>query len=128
MIEIHIPHASEWWVAVEPPNKILHVVSTLSRLVGSPGFDARAKYTLEKAAAAAQADIDAGCFAVVHYSDDTNAQGRPKRPTDETPVDDDSDPAARALDAKRGLARAAKMTRERREIARAAARKRWSKP
>jgi hypothetical protein len=42
---------------------------------------------------------------------------------------DGKDPAAKALGAKGGAARAAKMSPERRtEIARAAAAKRWSKP
>ncbi|MEP9352103.1 RNA-binding protein [Xanthobacter sp. KR7-65] len=44
-----------------------------------------------------------------------------------TPVDDGKDPAAKALGAKGGKARAAGMTPERRaEIARKAAAKRWS--
>jgi hypothetical protein len=45
---------------------------------------------------------------------------------DEAPADDGKDPAAKALGAKGGAARAAKMTPERRaEIARKAAAKRW---
>ncbi len=65
----------------------------------------------------------------------------PKRPRDpnqlarsivdivtEGEPDDGKDPAAKALGAKGGAARAAKMTRERRaEIARTAAAKRWAK-
>lgn len=47
---------------------------------------------------------------------------------DGPPDDDGKDPAAKALGAKGGAARAAKMTPERRaEIARAAAAKRWAK-
>lgn len=47
---------------------------------------------------------------------------------DGEPVDDGKDPAAKALGAKGGAARAKAMTPERRaEIARAAAAKRWSK-
>jgi len=46
---------------------------------------------------------------------------------DEAPADDGKDPAAKALGAKGGAARAKSMTPERRaEIARAAAAKRWS--
>lgn len=45
---------------------------------------------------------------------------------DDTPEDDGKDPAAKALGAKGGNARAASMTPERRaEIAKAAAAKRW---
>lgn len=45
-----------------------------------------------------------------------------------TPVDDGKDPAAKALGAKGGAARAKAMTPERRaEIAKAAAAKRWSR-
>lgn len=45
------------------------------------------------------------------------------------PVDDGKDPAAKALGAKGGKARAAAMSPERRaEIAKAAAAKRWSTP
>ncbi len=44
-------------------------------------------------------------------------------------IDDGKDPAAKALDAKGGAARAKAMTPERRaEIAKAAAEKRWKKP
>jgi hypothetical protein len=47
---------------------------------------------------------------------------------DDKPVDDGKDPAAKALGAKGGRARADAMTPERRaEIAKAAAAKRWSK-
>jgi hypothetical protein len=47
---------------------------------------------------------------------------------DGAPVDDGKDPAAKALGAKGGAARAKSMTPERRaEIARAAAAKRWGK-
>jgi hypothetical protein len=47
---------------------------------------------------------------------------------DTAPVDDGKDPAAKALGAKGGAARARTMTPERRrEIAQAAAAKRWSK-
>jgi hypothetical protein len=47
---------------------------------------------------------------------------------DGVPVDDGKDPAAKALGAKGGAARAKAMTPERRaEIAKAAARKRWEK-
>jgi hypothetical protein len=47
---------------------------------------------------------------------------------DGAPVDDGKDPAAKALGAKGGTARAKTMTPERRaEIARAAAAKRWAK-
>ena len=47
---------------------------------------------------------------------------------DDTPVDDGKDPAAKALGAKGGRARADAMTPERRaEIAKAAAAKRWGK-
>jgi hypothetical protein len=47
---------------------------------------------------------------------------------DDTPPDDGKDPAAKALGAKGGAARAAKMTPERRrEIAQAAAAKRWGR-
>jgi hypothetical protein len=47
---------------------------------------------------------------------------------DEAPADDGKDPAAKALGAKGGAARARSMTPERRaEIARKAAAKRWSK-
>jgi hypothetical protein len=47
---------------------------------------------------------------------------------DEAPADDGKDPAAKALGAKGGAARAKSMTSERRaEIARAAAAKRWAK-
>lgn len=46
----------------------------------------------------------------------------------ETVIDDGKDPAAKALGAKGGKARAANMSAERRaEIAKAAAAKRWSK-
>jgi DNA-directed RNA polymerase subunit H (RpoH/RPB5) len=46
--------------------------------------------------------------------------------TDDAPADDGKDPAAKALGAKGGKARAASMTAERRsEIARRAAAKRW---
>lgn len=48
---------------------------------------------------------------------------------DDAPVDDGKDPAAKALGAKGGAARARAMTPERRsEIAKAAAAKRWAKP
>jgi hypothetical protein len=48
---------------------------------------------------------------------------------DDAPVDDGKDPAAKALGAKGGVARAKAMSPERRrEIAQAAAQKRWSKP
>jgi len=48
---------------------------------------------------------------------------------DGAPVDDGKDPAAKALGAKGGAARAMAMSPERRrEIAQAAAAKRWSKP
>ena len=48
---------------------------------------------------------------------------------DEAPIDDGKDPAAKALGAKGGAARAKAMTPERRsEIAKAAAAKRWAKP
>jgi len=75
-----------------------------------------------------------------------NKPNRGKRPTDvtgnavrvmqiltgeaeeEAPADDGKDPAAKALGAKGGAARAKSMTPERRaEIARAAAAKRWAK-
>jgi hypothetical protein len=47
---------------------------------------------------------------------------------EEAPIDDGKDPAAKALGAKGGAARAKSMTPERRrEIAQAAAAKRWSK-
>ncbi len=47
---------------------------------------------------------------------------------DSAPVDDGKDPAAKALGAKGGAARAKSMTPERRaEIARAAAAKRWGR-
>jgi hypothetical protein len=47
---------------------------------------------------------------------------------DDAPVDDGKDPAAKALGAKGGVARAKAMTPERRaEIAKTAATKRWSK-
>lgn len=47
---------------------------------------------------------------------------------DGEPVDDGKDPAAKALGAKGGVARAKSMTPERRaEIAKAAAAKRWNK-
>lgn len=47
---------------------------------------------------------------------------------DDTPEDDGKDPAAKALGAKGGKARASKLTPEQRsEIARKAAAKRWSK-
>jgi len=46
---------------------------------------------------------------------------------DETPANDGKDPAAKALGARGGAARAAKMSPERRaEIARTAAAKRWA--
>jgi hypothetical protein len=59
-----------------------------------------------------------------------------KRPGDvigaevsDAPIDDGKDPAAKALGAKGGVARAIAMTPERRaEIAKRAASKRWSKP
>ena len=48
--------------------------------------------------------------------------------TDDAPVNDGKDPAAKALGAKGGAARAKAMSPERRaEIARAAAAKRWNK-
>jgi len=48
--------------------------------------------------------------------------------TEDTPVDDGKDPAAKALGRKGGAARAKSMTPERRaEIARKAAQQRWSK-
>jgi hypothetical protein len=47
---------------------------------------------------------------------------------DDTVIDDGKDPAAKALGAKGGKARAANMSQERRaEIAKAAAAKRWGK-
>jgi hypothetical protein len=47
----------------------------------------------------------------------------------DAPIDDGKDPAAKALGAKGGVARAIAMTPERRaEIAKRAASKRWSKP
>jgi hypothetical protein len=49
--------------------------------------------------------------------------------TDDAPVDDGKDPAAKALGAKGGAARAKAMSPERRaEIAKAAAAKRWARP
>ncbi len=143
MAKIVIPHAKRWEIITDPPHKILHVISDLARSPTHPAFDAGKKFDLEKASAHAQADIDHGAPGpVFHYCDDVSRK-RPADVTgnavrvmqiltgeaeDEAPADDGKDPAAKALGAKGGAARAASMTPERRaEIAKAAALKRWAK-
>lgn len=145
MPEITIPHAINTFIETDPPRKILYVVTSLAQSFGQTGFDAGAKQDMMVAISRAVA-----ANSLDHYEVHWSATPPPKKPKrrpadvvsnavhvrkvltgeaeDEASVDDGKDPAAKALGAKGGAARARAMTPERRtEIARAAAAKRWAK-
>lgn len=143
MAEIDIPHAINTFIQHDSPREILHVVTALAEMHGEPSFDAGAKHDMMVAIAKAVAANRLDSY-VVHWSAKALAAKPKHRPADvignavhvmrvltgeadDNQTDDGKDPAARAMGAKGGAARAANMTAERRaEIARNAAKLRWA--
>jgi hypothetical protein len=72
MAEIQIPHAAKLFVDVDPPRKILHVVTHLPATPSAPGFDAAARHHMLVAVSKMVADNGLDGY-YVHWSDDPDA-------------------------------------------------------